>query len=87
MRSQTIFIVFSLPALLAEKAAALRTPPEFATIVNSRTANENNYDFIIAGGGVSGLTVADRLTEDSAGKYPLVWDADCFPGSSHFVLV
>ena len=30
---------------------------------------ETSYDYIIIGGGTSGLTVADRLTEDGNCKY------------------
>ena len=35
--------------------------------VSRQTANKTQYDFIIAGGGLSGLSVADRLTEDASG--------------------
>jgi hypothetical protein len=31
-------------------------------------SNETTYDFVIAGGGIAGLTVADRLTENPNGK-------------------
>ena len=37
--------------------------PQHATLVSERQAQSTEYDFIIAGGGVAGLTVADRLTE------------------------
>ncbi|KAF2200642.1 choline dehydrogenase-like protein [Delitschia confertaspora ATCC 74209] len=35
-----------------------------ARVVDAETASQTSYDFIIAGGGTSGLTVADRLTEN-----------------------
>ena len=42
--------------------------PRHATIVSRQEVTKANYDFIIAGGGISGLTVADRLTEDPKGR-------------------
>ena len=36
-----------------------------AKVIDARQiTNETTYDFIIAGGGIAGLTVADRLTEN-----------------------
>lgn len=52
--------------LLVSPAHGLRIP-EYATIVDRDTAAAT-YDFVIAGGGIAGLTVADRLTEDPHGK-------------------
>jgi len=57
--------VFALAAVATSTSS--RTKPDFATIVTSRDVSDNSYDFIIAGGGVSGLTVADRLTENPSG--------------------
>ncbi|KAF2662540.1 GMC oxidoreductase [Lophiostoma macrostomum CBS 122681] len=34
------------------------------TITSRALSNESTYDFVIAGGGIAGLTVADRLTEN-----------------------
>lgn len=42
--------------------------PRHATVVDCRSIAENNYTFIIAGGGTSGLTLADRLSEDPNGE-------------------
>lgn len=47
----------------ASCTVALRIP-RHATVASRELVNETKYDFVIAGGGVSGLTVADRLTED-----------------------
>jgi ribulose 1,5-bisphosphate synthetase/thiazole synthase len=45
--------------------------PRHSTIVSRDIELESEYDFVIAGGGISGLTVADRLTEDPNGTIPL----------------
>ncbi|KAI1504046.1 hypothetical protein F5X99DRAFT_68356 [Biscogniauxia marginata] len=50
-----------LAGLLLSEA---RVAPLYSSRVSSRVANSTNYDFVIAGGGISGLIVADRLTED-----------------------
>lgn len=42
---------------------ALPTHAESATIIK-RQAVQASYDYVIIGGGTSGLTVGDRLTED-----------------------
>jgi choline dehydrogenase len=59
--------------LLAALAALAHARPArlAARVVDAQTAAQTEYDFIIAGGGTSGLTVADRLTEKPNGVYPL----------------
>ncbi len=59
-------------ALLASAALSAAAPAEsvaarHATVVTRQTLL-SNYTFIIAGGGIAGLTLADRLTEDPNGK-------------------
>ena len=41
-----------------------------AQVIEARQlSKETTYDFIIAGGGIAGLTVADRLTENPNGTF------------------
>ncbi|KAI9828361.1 MAG: hypothetical protein M1832_002789 [Thelocarpon impressellum] len=52
-----------LPLVLA--AAARGSPlAERATIVDRSSELKEKYDYVVVGGGLSGLTVANRLTED-----------------------
>lgn len=57
--------------LLAALAALAKALPSglLARVVDAQTASQTQYDFIIAGGGTSGLTVADRLTENPDGEH------------------
>ncbi|GAB1319968.1 hypothetical protein MFIFM68171_10178 [Madurella fahalii] len=71
---------------LITEVATLRNQPELATAVTSRIVRQNAYDFIISGGGVSGLTVADQLIEDSSVKVLFI-DAGPFDKNEDFVLV
>ena len=55
--------------LLATKVLPASALGQSATIVETRHLSANNsYDFVIVGGGIAGLTVADRLTENSHGR-------------------
>jgi hypothetical protein len=54
---------------LACSAIALHLPRQ-ATVISRQDANCTEYGFVIAGGGLSSLTVADRLTEDPNGISP-----------------
>ena len=42
-----------------------------AVVVNDPSHLEDSYDYVIIGGGTSGLTVADRLTEDPDSMFAL----------------
>ncbi|EAQ83028.1 hypothetical protein CHGG_10846 [Chaetomium globosum CBS 148.51] len=50
------------PLCAAAPAESFRVP-RHATVIDERAVS-SNYTFIIAGGGIAGLTLADRLTED-----------------------
>lgn len=50
--------------------------PRHSTVVSRETVDKTKYDFVIAGGGVAGLTVADRLTEDPKGVLT-PWPRQC----------
>ena len=58
------YMILLLCGLLYSEA---RPASPYASLISQRSVNASNYDFVIAGGGVSGLTLADRLTEDPAG--------------------
>jgi hypothetical protein len=66
MRSSVLGALLPLATLSAAAPAEPVKVPRHATIVNRQTLL-SNYTFIIAGGGISGLTLADRLTEDPNG--------------------
>jgi hypothetical protein len=71
MRFSQGHLLGALLPLLPFSAAAPAEPvrvPRHATVVG-RQAVSGNYTFIIAGGGIAGLTLADRLTEDPNGTY------------------
>ncbi|PKX89194.1 GMC family oxidoreductase [Aspergillus novofumigatus IBT 16806] len=70
---------------VASGAVALRVP-RYATVASRQSVSETKYDFIIAGGGISGLTVADRLTEDPTVNV-LVIEAGPFDNDEDSVLV
>ena len=62
-------------ALLAIQVTAGSLPHvgKYAQVVEPRTVSNTTYNFIIAGGGIGGLTVADRLTEDPNSKLSVIW--------------
>lgn len=50
----------------------------FLCSVHAReTPLDNTYDYVIVGGGTSGLTVADRLTENQHGRFRGIHSSSC----------
>ena len=58
--------------LLGATRAIAALIPRHATPVTRQEVSSAGYDFVIAGGGVAGLTLADRLTEDPNGRKSFV---------------
>lgn len=40
-----------------------------ATLIEARETTDTSYDFVIVGGGIAGLTVAESLTENPTGTH------------------
>jgi succinate dehydrogenase/fumarate reductase flavoprotein subunit len=55
--------VFSRLAVAVQLFSIIFTPALAASA-------PQNYDYVIVGGGITGLVVANRLTEDKNGKLP-----------------
>lgn len=60
-------VILNALFILVSVVAATSLPGRYARIVQPRTVSNTTYDFVIIGGGIGGLTVADRLTEDPNG--------------------
>lgn len=73
MRSSLLGALLPLVPLSAAAPAEPVKVPRHATVVTRQTLL-SNYTFIIAGGGIAGLTLADRLTEDPSGMLVLTDD-------------
>ncbi len=62
-----LFVVLALSYWLLDLSTASHLVDR-ATVKHNATTLKAQYDYVIVGGGTSGLTVAYRLTEDPAGK-------------------
>ena len=58
-------------ALLSIVSCSPHRLTERAVIVEDPSHLEDSYDYVIIGGGTSGLTVANRLTEDPESEFAL----------------
>jgi ribulose 1,5-bisphosphate synthetase/thiazole synthase len=59
-----MLLEFALVVVLAVGSQANPLGRYAKRIDASELSRDTTYDFIVAGGGIAGLTVADRLTED-----------------------
>ncbi len=59
-----MMLVHILPIVLLLGTSVSLPAAHHARLIGRETPLQPSYDFVIIGGGTSGLTVADRLTED-----------------------
>lgn len=62
-------LVRILPVLLLLRSSLSLPAVQHARIVGRDTTQKSSYDFVIIGGGTSGLTVANRLTENPESQF------------------
>lgn len=66
-------MMFSFTRLVAGlvvlRLCSARPVEEIAQVKRDLMGVEKEYDYVVIGGGMAGLTVADRLSEDGSSKY------------------
>jgi len=67
---------FSL-VVLPQVSLCIGKADRLATIVSTHTAGNSSYEFIVVGGGISRLTVTDRLTEDPSSGNSTSLPSEC----------
>lgn len=76
---RTLLGAFLWAACLTSNLSAAPTIANRAQIKRSVTELQDSYDYVVVGGGTSGLVVANRLSEDSSSTpspITLLWDQD-----------
>jgi len=63
-RTWSFFLILAVLAITTSSAST----PFNSRILTRDSKIKKEYDYVIVGGGTSGLTVADRLTEDGKCK-------------------
>lgn len=62
--TKTAFLALSLHAVFGALAASIPAHAGGAVLLSRHEQLREEYDYVVVGGGTSGLVVANRLTED-----------------------
>lgn len=64
MVSRVTKLITLLAAISSTYSSPISSSASRAVVLNNSTQLRSSYDYVIIGGGTSGLVVANRLTED-----------------------